>query len=94
MVPLVLARIGSGTLLASPVENAVSRQIETRADVDALRVTRDPQAFVAMQRQLALRSVADPTPPAWSQLWFGSHPTALTRIAIARAAGGGSPQAR
>jgi STE24 endopeptidase len=37
-----------------------------------------------MQRQLALRSLADPTPPAWSQFWFGSHPTTLTRIAIAR----------
>ena len=26
-------------------------------------------------------------PPAWSQLWFGSHPTTLERIAIARQLG-------
>ena len=60
VVPLVLALLAVGTLLASPVENAISRQIETRADVDALRATRDPQAFVAMQRQLALRVAGRP----------------------------------
>jgi STE24 endopeptidase len=49
-----------------------------------LQATEDPDAFVAMQRQLALRSYSDPTPPAWSQLWFGSHPTSVQRIAIAR----------
>jgi STE24 endopeptidase len=87
VVPLVLALLGIGSLLASPVESTLSRQIETRADVDALRVTADPEAFAAMQRQLALRSLADPTPPAWSQFWFGSHPTTLTRIAIARSGG-------
>ncbi len=83
LVPLLMALFALGSLAASPVENAISRQIETRADVDALRATDDPGAFVAMQRELALRSFADPSPPAWSQLWFGSHPTTLVRIAIA-----------
>lgn len=84
VVPLVLALVAIGSLLAAPVQNGISRQIETRADVDALEVTADPDAFEAVQRQLALRSLADPTPPAPSQFWFGSHPTGLTRIAIAR----------
>jgi STE24 endopeptidase len=84
VVPLVLALVAIGSLLSSPLQNAVSRQIETRADVDALEVTRDPLAFVTVQRELALRSLADPTPPALSQFWFGSHPIGLTRIAIAR----------
>ena len=84
LVPLVLALLAVGTLLASPVENAVSRHIETRADVDALRATHDPDAFIRMQRELSVRALSDPTPPAWSQFWFGSHPTALTRVAIAR----------
>ncbi|WP_028645749.1 M48 family metallopeptidase [Nocardioides sp. URHA0020] len=83
-VPLVLALFAIGTLLSSPVQNAISREIETRADVDALLVTRDAASFEAVQRELALRSLADPTPPALSQLWFGSHPIGLTRIAIAR----------
>ena len=84
VVPFVLAVLALGSLVAGPVQNTISRQIETRADVDALRATGAPEAFVAMQRQLALRSLADPTPPTWSQFWFGSHPTSLTRIAIAR----------
>ncbi|MEP9365619.1 M48 family metallopeptidase [Nocardioides sp. CN2-186] len=83
VVPLVLALLALGTVLSAPVENGISRLIETRADVDALEVTHDADSFVEVQRQLALRSLADPTPPAWSQLWFGSHPTGLTRIAIA-----------
>jgi STE24 endopeptidase len=82
---LVLALAAFGTVLAAPVENAISRQIETRADVDGLKATGDPVAFVAMQRDLALAARADPTPPAWSQWWFGSHPTALQRIAVAKA---------
>ena len=84
VVPLVLALAALAALATSPVQNTVSRQIETRADVDALAATDDPEAFEEMQRQLALRSFSDPTPPAWSQFWFGSHPTSLQRIAIAR----------
>jgi STE24 endopeptidase len=82
-VPRVLALVAVASLLASPVQNAVSRRIETRADVAALRATGDPVAFIEVQKELARTSLADPTPPAWSQLWFGSHPTALTRIALA-----------
>jgi len=83
VVPLVVALIAIGTLLTSPVNNGLSRLIETRADVDALQTTRNPAAFIAMQRQLALHSLSD-QPPAWSQFWFGSHPTTLERIAIAQ----------
>lgn len=82
-VPYLMALVALGSLLASPLQNEVSRQIETRADVAALQATQDRAAFVEMQRQLALRAVSDPTPPAWSQLWFGSHPTVLRRVAIA-----------
>jgi Zn-dependent protease with chaperone function len=86
VVPLVLALVAIGALLSSPVNNGLSRLIETRADVDALQTTHDPTAFVAMQRQLALHSLSD-QPPAWSQFWFGSHPTTLERIAIAEQLG-------
>ncbi|MGC4112370.1 MAG: M48 family metallopeptidase [Nocardioides sp.] len=82
VVPLVLALVAIGTLLSSPVENAMSRRIETRADVASLEATRNPAAFVRMQRELDLHSLSN-NPPAWSQFWFGSHPTTLQRIAIA-----------
>ncbi|WP_310527857.1 M48 family metallopeptidase [Nocardioides sp.] len=84
VVPLVLALSVWATLAASPLQSAISRQIETRADVVALTTTQDPDAFIAMQRTLALRSLADPTPPPWLQWWWGSHPTTLERVALAR----------
>jgi STE24 endopeptidase len=84
LVPLVLALLAVGSLLASPVESAISRQIEIRADRDALVATGDADTFIEMQVQLARRSLSDPTPPAWSQFWFGSHPTVLQRVALAR----------
>jgi STE24 endopeptidase len=83
VVPRLLALVAVAGLLASPVESGISRRIETRADVDALLTTRDPQAFVAVQRQLAARSLSDLRSPAWSQFWFGSHPTTRERIAVA-----------
>jgi STE24 endopeptidase len=84
VVPLLLAVLAVASLLALPVQNTISRQIETRADVTALRTTKDAGAFVTLQRELALSSLSDPTPASWSQLWFGSHPTALQRIALAQ----------
>lgn len=86
-VPMLLALVAIATVLTSPVHNSISRQIEARADVDALRATNAPQPFAALQRRLAVKSLADPTPPAWSQWWFGSHPTVLERIAIAQQIG-------
>jgi STE24 endopeptidase len=82
-VPRILALVALATLLASPVQNGISRRIETRADVDSVRTTRDPQAFIQLQKDLATTSLADPTPYRLSQLWFGSHPTALQRVALA-----------
>ncbi|MGO4257963.1 M48 family metallopeptidase [Marmoricola sp. RAF53] len=84
-VPLLLALVAVGALLASPVQNTISRAVEARADRASLEATGATDTFIAMQRQLALRSLADPTPPRWSQFWFGSHPTVLQRIGLAQA---------
>ena len=83
VVPRVLALVAVAGLLASPVQNGISRRIETRADVDAVLATKDPAAFIKVQQQLATRSLADLSGPAWSQFWFGSHPTTRERIAVA-----------
>jgi STE24 endopeptidase len=83
VVPFVLALAALAGFLSTPVQNTVSRQIETRADVEAIAVTGDPGAFVQMQKELALRSFSDPTPPTLVQLWFGSHPTTMQRIGLA-----------
>jgi STE24 endopeptidase len=83
-VAVILALVAVATFLASPVENTVSRAIEARADRVSIQATHQDATFVQMQRQLALRSLADPTPPTWSQLWWGSHPTVLQRAGLPR----------
>jgi STE24 endopeptidase len=83
IVPLVLALAAVGAFVASPVQNTISRSVEARADLTGLRATGDTETFIAMQRQLTLRSLSDPTPPWLSQFWFGSHPTVLQRIGMA-----------
>lgn len=84
VVPLLLALAAVATLVAAPVQNAISRRVETRADVVALAATGDAATAEELQRSLALGALSDPTPPRWAQFWFGSHPTALERIALAR----------
>lgn len=86
-VPLLLALFAVGSILALPVQNTISRQIETRADVTALETTRDADAFSNLQRELAISSLQDPAPASWSQFWFGSHPTPLQRIALTERVG-------
>ena len=51
----------SGTLLASPVQNTISRAVEARADRASLEATGDYPGFEKMQLQLATRSLSDPT---------------------------------
>ena len=85
LVPLVLALAALGTFVVSPVENTISRAIEARADRASLTATHDVTAFDAVQKRLAVSSLADPIPPQWGQIWFGTHPTALQRIGIAAA---------
>ncbi|MPQ97663.1 M48 family metalloprotease [Modestobacter sp. I12A-02628] len=84
VVPLLLFLVAAATLVSTPVQNGVSRQVEARADLHALDLTRDPDAFIGLQRQLATANLADLDPPAAWQWFFGSHPTSAQRIAFAR----------
>jgi len=85
VVALLLALVAVGTLVSSPIQNVVSRAIEARADRASLEATGDYSGFEKMQVQLATRSLSDDDPPWLSQFWFGSHPTTLQRIGLARA---------
>ena len=68
---------------SAPLGNWVSRAFEREADWGALEATRDPAADIGLQQGLTRRSLGVPDPPAAIQFWFGSHPTALERIALA-----------
>ncbi|HEU4543605.1 MAG TPA: M48 family metallopeptidase [Jiangellaceae bacterium] len=83
-IALILAIVTVLGLVAAPVQNLVSRRVETRADVHSLGLTGDPATFVETQRNLAVTAYSDPNPPAWLFALFYSHPTHPQRIALAR----------
>ena len=87
VVALLMALVAVGSFAVSPLANSVSRAIEARADRGSLAATHDGKDFIAMQRRLAVEAVQDPTPPRWSQFWFGSHPTVLQRAGLPAALG-------
>jgi STE24 endopeptidase len=63
----------------------VSRGVEARADAFALRLTNDPQAFLTLEKRLALQNIADPDPPELLQDLFGTHPTTIERLGYGEA---------
>ncbi|MFI6511395.1 M48 family metallopeptidase [Streptosporangium sp. NPDC050855] len=81
---LIMGLVSLATVLSGPAQNVVSRQVEARADVHALDLTRDPATFVAMQRRLAATNVSDLSPDPLEHLLYASHPAAPQRIAAAR----------
>jgi STE24 endopeptidase len=72
-------------LAAQPVQNVITRQLETEADWVALETTRDPVAARGLFERFSETALADPDPPAWAQFWLGSHPTMNARIEFAEA---------
>jgi STE24 endopeptidase len=79
---LVLAVL---SLLALPVENAVSRRYEAEADWRALNATRDPGADTRVFQGFARTSLQQPNPPLLDYVFLENHPTLMQRIAMARA---------
>jgi STE24 endopeptidase len=71
--------------LASPIQNAVSRWHERRADRAALELTRDAVAFVGAMRRLGARNLAEEAPSLLTRLLFHTHPPIDERIARATA---------
>ncbi|GAA4868539.1 M48 family metalloprotease [Kitasatospora terrestris] len=84
-LPLLAACAALIGAASGPAQAAVSRRIEARADRHALELTGDPGQFIAMQRRLAVANVSDVDPPRPLQLLFATHPSAVQRIAAARA---------
>ena len=95
VIPALALALALATLVLGVPGNQLSRRVEARADSFALELTRDPGAFVAVQKRLALTNLADPQPPGLLQFLFGTHPTTMERIGAAiafrrRAAAAGS----
>lgn len=84
-VPLALLVVAVLQLVALPVQNLTGRRMEAEADWKALEATRQPAAARGLFRELATTSLADPSPPGWAEVVFGTHPTLADRVAMADA---------
>ena len=67
----------------APLEAAVSRTMESRADAFALRLTEDGKAAARSFVKLADLNLSHPSPPAWIEWWMFSHPPLSRRIRAA-----------
>ena len=81
-LPLFLAlfaviQTGTGLLSAG-----LSRHHEREADLEALRLLRDPGAMVDVWKRMAPKNIADLEPTWWKRL-TASHPDAAERMAFA-----------
>ena len=84
-VPFSLLVLVVLQLCALPLQNLVTRHIESEADWIALRTTHDPGADRRLMQSFARTSYADPDPPTWAYLLLENHPTIMQRIALANA---------
>jgi STE24 endopeptidase len=82
-IALLLAVAAVAGLVAAPLGNLVSRQIEARADTHALRLTDDPATFEQMQAKLAQVNIADVDPGWFAYGMFANHPSTVQRMAAA-----------
>ena len=66
--------------VSTPLQNAISREMELKADSFSLELTGNLPAEIQLQKDLASTGLADLSPPSFI-VWFSyDHPSALTRI--------------
>jgi STE24 endopeptidase len=91
-LPAVILAFALVSFALTCAGNVLSRQVEARADAFALELTREPDAFIDLERSLAIRNIGDPDPPRLLQSLFGTHPTTLERIGYGVTFSGLAPQ--
>lgn len=69
--------------ITEPISNAVSREIEHRADAFGLGVTGNRVAMADAFITLSEDDLDDPNPPAWVKFWLEDHPPLGERIRFA-----------
>jgi STE24 endopeptidase len=82
-LPFLLLLFLALTILMTPIQVAISRSFEREADLESLRLSANPRAFIAAEVKLAKANLADiePTRPMVWLLY--THPPVLERIAMA-----------
>lgn len=82
-LPYLLLILLTLTILTMPIKTAISRFFEREADLEALRLSAKPEAFIALEVNLARANLADIEPPRAAVWLLYTHPPVLERIAVA-----------
>ncbi len=82
-LPLLLLVLFLLSLLTLPMQNGISRHFERQADLAALELSGNRDAYVKVEVDLARSNLADVTPPRLAVLLLYTHPPVLERIAVA-----------
>lgn len=86
LIPALTLTVTLAVFVLQVPGNALSRQVEAKADRYSIHLTGDARGLVDLQVGLAKANLSDVDPPAIWQFLFGTHPTTLDRIAIAEGA--------
>jgi STE24 endopeptidase len=84
-VPLSLFVLVALSLLALPLQNAISRHMEAEADWASLQATHDPGGATALFRRFVPTTLSEPNPSTVEYVLLENHPTIMQRIAMAQA---------
>lgn len=82
-LPFLLLLFLALTILTTPIQVAISRSFEREADLESLRLSANPEAFIASEVKLARANLADIEPPRAMVWLLYTHPPVLDRIAMA-----------
>jgi STE24 endopeptidase len=90
-LPILLMFALGANVVVLPIESAISRSFERRADQIALRLTDDSDTAVRVFRRLAFSNLSDLRPPAAAVWALFSHPPVADRIKLVLAHGAPGP---
>lgn len=71
------------SFVSLPFQNTISRLWEREADLEAIRLTRDPLTHVSLKQNLALANLAEVDPHPYVKFILYTHPSAMERIELA-----------
>jgi STE24 endopeptidase len=84
-LPEALLLVLALEIVAVPAGAWLSRRWERAADRCSLDLTREPDAFARVHRELARRNLSDLDPPRLAYVLLFSHPTPPERLALGEA---------
>jgi Zn-dependent protease with chaperone function len=83
-LPLLMLVFGIFGFLIGPALNTFSRTLEMNADMTALELTRNPQAFISAMTKLTDQNLSEAQPNRLFEVLFHDHPTYVRRVELAR----------